>query len=190
MNTRKSLFIGLLAAVIAAPAFGQDYLTKNSSGAASCEVHFPADPLKQIRLVGAVATSDKAASVLSIRTGATPYTIGSSNASGGTISVTRTNGLAANDVLVIVNANGTHTSAVIAAFANTTNITLVATNGVVTLPGDEVYKMSAATTLKCGAATVNYQGEAIYSGTRGRPVRVVLDGTSACSLDAITARYD
>ena len=190
MNRSRNLLGLALAAIVAIPAAGADYVTKNASGTTSCEVHFPADPQAQIRLVGAIATSDKAASVLSIRTGTTPYVIGSSNASGGTISVTTTNGLAADDVLVIVNADGTHTSAVIAAFLNTTNITLVATNGVVTLPGDEVYKMSAATTLKCAAATVNYQGEAIYSGNRGRPVRVVLDGTSACSLDAITVRYD
>ena len=183
----------VLAVVCATVTMAQTvptYTTKNASGTTTCEVHFPANPQQQVRIVGAIATSDKAASVLSWRTGSTPYTISATNAAGTTITVSYTNGLAANDVLVIQKANGTCISGTISSFANSTNITLAATTGAQTLPGDEVYKMSAATTIKVGATTVTYQGEAIYVGTRGRPVRVVLDGTSACSLDSITARYE
>ena len=52
--------------------------------------------------------------------------------------------------------------------------------------GDAIWKLSSASTIKVGSATVNYQGDAVYIGNRGAPVRVVLDGTSACSLDAVT----
>jgi len=165
----------VLAVVCATVTMAQTvptYTTKNASGTTTCEVHFPANPQQQVRIVGAIATSDKAASVLSWRTGSTPYTISATNAAGTTITVSYTNGLAANDVLVIQKANGTCISGTIRSFATSTNITL------------------AATTIKVGATTVTYQGEAIYVGTRGRPVRVVLDGTSACSLDSITARYE
>jgi len=52
-----------------------------------------------------------------------------------------------------------------------------------TLPGDQVYKLSAAALLPVGAATANYQGEAIFVGNRGRPVSVSINATSACRAE-------
>lgn len=184
------LAISTTLCATAALASTPSYETLNGSGSTAAEVIFPAKPDQQIRVVGAIATSDKAASVLSFRTGAMPVSISASNAAGTGITVTRTNGLAPNDLIVIQRADGTTASGTIASFPASTNITLNATTGTITLPGDQVYKLGAATTLKCGAATVNYQGEAIFVGRFGRPIRCVLDGTSACSLDSVTARYE
>jgi hypothetical protein len=166
------------------------YTTKTATGSTSAEVTFLADGARTIRIVGAIATSDKAGAVLSLRTGETAYQIGYTNAAGTNIYVTTTNGLAAADVLVIQTALGSNVSAVVHALVNSTNVALTATTGFATRAGDSVYKMSAASTLPVAAATVSYQGEAVYAGNRGRPVRAVLDGTSACTINSVTVRYD
>jgi hypothetical protein len=165
------------------------YVTLGNSGTTSASGYFHSSPSQQVRVVGVVATSDKAASVLSFSTGVTPATITSSNASGTTITVGVTNGITVNDVLVIESANGI-TNVTVSSFSNVTNLTVTPATGFATLRGDQVYKMSAATTIKCGATTAVYQGEAIYVGARGRPVRIVIDGTNACSLDSISGRYE
>jgi hypothetical protein len=193
MNTfRQILACGAVLVVALSANAAGDYVTKNASGTTSATVYFNAEPLKQVRLVGAIATSDKAASVLSIRAGTSSYVIISNNATTTATDhfLTFTNGLAANDVLMLQRADGTAASGIVSAVV-TNKVTLTSGGfGSAVAAGDQIYKLSAATTIKVGAATAVYQGEALYAGTRGRPIRVVLDGTSACSLDSVTARYD
>lgn len=182
--------VGLTCCTVATAA--PEYVTKNASGTTAATVYFPADALKQPRLVGVIATSDKAASVLSIRAGVGAYTIMVANST--TTSTTHwlntTNGLAANDVLVLQKADGTMASSTVSALETNMVTTAAGGFGVAVLPGDQVYKMSAATSIKVGAATLSTHGPSIYAGNRGRPIRIVLDGTSACSVDSSTAVYE
>lgn len=182
-----SLALGCLVVSARAQSL-PEYVTKSASGSTSCEVFFPAIPDRQVRIVTAIATSDKAASVLSFRSGSTPYSVSAATAAGTNVVIAYTNGLAPSDVIA-GQQSGTNWSAVIHSFPASTNVAVTSTINATTV-GSEVYKMSAATTIKVAATTAVYSGQAIYVGARGRPVRVVLDGTSACSLDAISALYE
>jgi hypothetical protein len=113
-----------------------------------------------------------------------------SNALGTTIDVAYTNGFAVGDIVLLEKQTGVITNAQIASFTGATNIVFTY-NIPQTLAGDQIYKLGAATTLWVGVQTNrNFQGEAIFVGNRGRPVQVLVNGTSACSLDSITARYE
>lgn len=191
---KSKIFSAVMALLLSGPVFAGSpaFVNKSATGTTSAEVIFPPDPALQIRVVTAFATSDKAASVLSFTTGVGAYVISAANVAGTTITVSQTNGLAPNDFVMVCAANGsTNYVRQISAFGNSTNITLTASTQNATAVGDSVYKMSAATTIKVAAASVTYNGDAIYVGSsQGRPVRCVLDGTSACSIDSMSARYE
>ena len=178
------LGIGLLAFSQSVPT----YTTLPAAGTTLARVNFPTSPMQQIRIVSAVATSDLVGSVLSFYTGGTPQTISQTNvAATAVITVANTNGLAASQVLFIEGKNGI-TNLTISSIAYT-NVTLAYNVGFIGLPGDQVYVMSAATTLPVGATTANYQGEALFVGNRGRPVSITCNATSAVSFIA-SARYE
>lgn len=166
------------------------FVTQTASGTTTSVTYFATSPLQQVRIVGAIASSDLATANLMFKTGTTPLSITKSNALGTTIDVSYTNGFAVGDFVLLEKANGVMTNAQIASFTGSTNITF-GYNIPQTLVGDQIYKLGAATKLLVGATTnKNYQGEAIFVGQKGRPVQVYVDGTSACSLDSITARYE
>lgn len=166
------------------------FVTSTAQGSSSATVYFASQPLQQVRIVGAIASSDLSSSTIAFATGITPHSVTYSNASGTSIYIDATNGWAASDVLVIEGKNGT-TNVTISSFTGSTNITTSASTGFATLPGDQLYKLGTAVTLTVGAKTnVNYQGEAIFVGNRGRPVRAVVTGTSYSSADSITGRYE
>lgn len=180
--------VAMSLAAMAAP----EYVTKSASGTTAATVYFTADAVKTPRLAGVVATSDKAGAVLSCRAGAGAYvvTVAVSTTTAVNQWINATNGLEANDVLVLQKLNGNCYSSTVAS-AETNMVTLASGGfGIATAVGDSIYKMSAATSLPVGAATVSYQGEAIYAGNRGRPIRITLDGTSACSIASATAAYE
>jgi hypothetical protein len=188
----KRKFAIIAALALAMPVFGQSpvYKTVTASGATAATAYLPSSGGLQARVVGVIATSDKAGSVITFTTGSTPATISATNASGTTITVARTNGLAAADVLVIEGVNGV-TNATISSFTGATNITLASNTGFITLPGDQVYKMGTPVTLRIGAVTnASFQGSAIYVGNPGRPIKAVVDGTSAVTIDALSAHYE
>jgi len=111
-----------------------------------------------------------------------------SNALGATIDVAYTNGFAVGDLVILEKANGTLRTRRSPRLPGHTNI-VFGFNIPQTLPGDQIYKMSTPVKLWVGVFTNRvYSGEAIFVGNRGRPVQVLVNGTSACSLDAITAR--
>jgi hypothetical protein len=181
-----------MASVAVTAMAAPEYVTTSGSGTTAVTVYWPADAVRTPRIVGVIATSDKAASVLSIRKGTTAYTPVVTNLV--TTSTTQwlntTNGLAANDVVILQKASGTCYSSTVASVE--TNMVTLASGGfgATVALADQIYKLSAASTIKVGSATVNFQGPAIYAGDRGRPLRVVLDGTSACSVDSATAAYE
>lgn len=182
---------GLAGAIaLSAPAQVPSYTTLNSSGTSTSVVYFATGPDRQVRIVGAVASSDLAAARMSFTTGTTPLSITKSNAAGTTIDVARTNGFTVGDFVLVEKATGVITNAMIASFTGATNI-VFANNVPQTLVGDQIYKMSSAVTLWVGVFTNRaYMGEAVYVGNRGRPVQVIVNGTSACSLDSVTGRYE
>ena len=182
-----------LAGTLALPALGQTvptFVTYTGSGTTTAWVQCASSPMQQIRVVQAIASSDLAGANLLFSSGTVPNTITKSNALGTTIDVAYTNGFAVGDLVILEKADGTVTNAQITAFTGATNI-VFGFNIPQTLPGDQIYKMSTPVKLWVGVFTNRvYSGEAIFVGNRGRPVQVLVNGTSACSLDAITARYE
>ena len=167
------------------------YINKTASGTTSAEVIFGHDPLLQPRIVLASATSDKSGSVLSFRSGTTAYTVTAATVNATNIALNTTNGVGATTNVILYHA-GTWTSATTHSVlsGNTTNIWITATNSIVPAVGDEVFLLGPKTDIKVGAATLNIGSEAVFVGNRGRPIRCILDGTSACSVDSMTARYE
>ena len=93
-------------------------------------------------------------------------------------------------MVMLETAPGARTNSTIASFTGSTNITF-AQNVLAMVPGDQIYDCGQSpVTLKVGSGSVTYTGDMIYVGNRGRPVMVKVNGTSACSLDAITARIE
>jgi hypothetical protein len=182
-----------LALGLAIPAAAQNvpptYVTLSASGTTTSIVYFATSPMQQLQIVQAIASSDLASANLLFSTGTTPNTCTKSNALGTTIDVAYTNGFAVGDLVVLEKANGTVTNAQITAFTGATNI-VFGYNIPQTLIGDQICKMSSPVKLWVGVITNRvYSGVAVFSGNRGRPVQVLVNGTSACSLDAITGCY-
>jgi hypothetical protein len=166
------------------------YATLNASGTTTAVVHFATSPQQQIRIVGAIASSDLAGANIILSGGTTAATCAYTNPIGTSFGVSRTNGFAVGDFVLIEKASGAMTNGQITAFGAATNIVL-GQNIFATQPGDQLYKLDTPVSLWCGVQTNrNFQGEALFVGQRGRPVRVLVNGTSACSLDSVTARYE
>jgi hypothetical protein len=189
----KKLLTVIGAAIIALHGFAQvpTYTTLHASGRSTSVVLFASSPGQQLRVVQAIASSDLASANLTLKTGATPLTVAYTNpAAAKQIGVSSTNGFATGDYLILETASGLVTNAQITGFGAATNITL-ASQVYPTVPGDQVYKLGSATTLFVGTATNRtFSSEAVFVGNRGRPVQAIVNGTSACSLDAVSARYE
>jgi hypothetical protein len=190
---RLILAVGL-AAGLAIPALGQytapTFVTQTASGTTTSVTFFATSPLAQIRIVGAIASSDLASANLTFKSGTTPVTCAYTNGSSTWFGVVATNGFAIGDFVLVETKAGVMTNAQITGFTLATNI-IFADKIMATVPGDQLYKLGTATTLWCGVQTNrNFQGEALFVGQRGRPVQVIVNGTSACSLDSVTARYE
>jgi hypothetical protein len=184
-----ALAIGL-AISVSAQVGSPTFITQTASGTTTAVTFFATSPTLQTRVVGAIASSDLASANLTFKSGTTPLSITKSNALGTTIDVGYTNGFAVGNIVLLEKATGVITNAQIASFTGATNI-VFSYNIPQTLVGDQIYKLGAATTLWVGVQTNrNYQGEALFVGQRGRPVQVLVNGTSACSLDSITARCE
>jgi len=170
------------------------YQTATATGSTLSIVYFPAQPLQQIRVVGAICTSDLGGSVLSLSSGIGAYTIlSNATSSATTIYVASTNGLTSGDALVLQTWGATNAYDTVASNPTASNAVVITTGGfgAAVRAGDQLYKMTAASTIPVGSnGTVNYQGEALFVGNKGRPVRATLNGTSLNTINAITARYE
>jgi len=169
------------------------YLTTTATGTTLSTAYFAAQPLQQVRIVGAICTSDLAGSVLSLSSGVGAYTVASNaTSSATTIYITSTNGLVSGDVLVLQTWGGTNAYDTVASNPTASNAVVITARGfgVAVTAGDQIYKMSAASTIPIGSGTANYQGEALFVGNKGRPVRATLNGTSANTINTFTARYE
>jgi len=196
MNMRRMGLMGVMGLMVglALPVRAQytvpTFVTLAASGTTTSVVYFASSPGQQVRVVQTIASSDLASANLLLSTGVTPLSITKSNASGTTIDVAYTNGFTTGDQVVLETAAGVITNQAIASFTGSTNI-VFANSVPITRIGDQIYKMSTAVKLWTGVFTNRVlSGEAIYVGNKGRPVQVLLNSTSAGSLDAITARYE
>lgn len=190
---KSILLTTALAVGLAIPAVGQlTYKTVTATGTTASVTYFPANPATQIRVVGAVCTSDLAGSVLSLSSGAGAYTIVSNATSSATvIYISATNGLVAGDALVLQTWGNTNGYNTVASVTVSNAVTINSGGfGVAVTAGDQFYKMGSASTLPVGAATANYQGEALFVGNKGRPVRATLNGTSTNTINSLTAAYE
>jgi hypothetical protein len=56
--------------------------------------------------------------------------------------------------------------------------------------GDEIWPMTTAGFIPCGAATtLSLVGNGIYSGQPGKPLLLEVDGTSSCQINAVSATF-
>lgn len=187
----KKLMMTILLVATLLSAWAADVWVKNTTNTTSAVVIFPAVGNSRVRVTGLMGKSDKATSVWNIRSGVGEYTLTATNASTGTnIFVSNVSGLVSNDVIILQNIDGTCTSAIVWGTNNVTNLIVTAAIGVNGAIGDKVYELGTAQTINVGAATVNYQGNGYHVSRGGVPVRIILDGTSACSIDAATAIYE
>jgi len=177
--------VGLAATlVIAASA---TYVQKTASGTTSATVIFSGDAQKQTRIVGLVASSDKATSTISLRSGTTAFVIATANTNtAATNVILSTVGSLASNNVVLLQLGATNVQRTVWGTIGTTNLVLTSTVGGAQAVGDQVFLASAATTLNLGAVT-NYAAPAFYVGSSaGRPVSIIVDGTSNCSIDTVT----
>lgn len=181
-------------ACLAAQAALRSYVTKSAGGntTAGAQVSFVADPQAQIRVVSVWYGSDASTNQLRFSSGAGSYVISSNNAAAAIITVSTTNGLAANDRLFIQSANGAYwTNCTISSFPQSTNIIISLAPSFGTTNGDYVYKMNTPDTIPIGVATNALSGEAIWIGTYGRPVIVEMFPAAVSNrLNTVSVKYD
>ncbi len=190
----KNTFIGLVAVLLALPALAGSptYVTKSGSGTASTEVIFPAISGSQIRVVGVIGSSDLATSTFSFCAGDTAQvvTTATSSLTTSNIIVAATNGFAASD-LIVISSPATNKTLTILGFPTATTIQCTAAVQFAQTVGMEVFHLCTPSTLLLGAITNKaYMGESVYSAPAGRPMRLVVNGTSICSVDVCNVHYD
>jgi hypothetical protein len=61
--------------------------------------------------------------------------------------------------------------------------------GIVVAANDPLYLVGITNSVAVGAASVARSGEAVFLSKPGRPALLLLDGTSACSINSATAKY-
>ena len=107
------------------------------------------------------------------------------------IIVAATNGFAPNDLLIFSNGY-TNRTLTVYGFASTTNIQVTTGVGATQFVNSDVFHLNGTTTTFGLGATTNkaFSGEALYVAPRGRPLRIVIDGTSYSSADVMSARYE
>ena len=182
-------------ACLSAVAGSPTYTSLTGSGTTSAEVIFPADPVLQVRVVGLIGSSDKATSKASFWPGSTLVTVTYTNSgpSSTNIYVGGYTGIATND-LIVVSTGATNRTLTVYGLANNTNLMVTGALGFALTPNAaQVFDLGSAAGASVGiGANTNkvYASEAIYVAPRGRPLRVVLDGTAYSSLDSVTAHYD
>ena len=116
-----ALAIGLtipVTAQVGSPVF----VTQTASGTSTAVTFFATSPTLQTRVVGAIASSDLAASVITFKAGTTPLTMTKTNVAGTTIDVAATNGFTVADFVIVETKSGSLTNAQIASFTGATNI--------------------------------------------------------------------
>lgn len=101
-------------------------------------------------------------------------------------------GLAAADRVILFPASGglfENTVAAAGVDYPISTVSFTAATGAALAAGDSVWLLGTATSFPIGAATVRRDSSAIWTALRGRPVRAVLTGAAACSINNLTGVY-
>lgn len=189
------LLLGACRTEAAVPQYSNR--TGNGNGTSGAEVIFPADPTTQLRLVSIQWQSDTNTALLEFQSGVGAYSCLRTNraTTDTTQEVASTAGLITNRWLIYQRADGpfaTNFKALIVATNNGTNIILGSGGfGTITRAGDSLYTMGETNSVFIGATTNWQNGEALYVGNVGRPIKVQL--TPALTTNRIrqaTAKYE
>lgn len=189
--TITGLAVGLsLVGMAATPSYTS--LSAGGNATAGAAVNFPSSRGQQLRLVSVQWQSDTNNGALQFSTGAGAYSIIATNAATTTTSnaVNTTAGLVANSTVILEHLGTCYVTTI--ASTNGANGMILASGGWGVLPsvGDSVYQMGTASTVTVGATTNWQNGEALYVGDPGRPVRVVLTPASTTNrLNSVSGRY-
>jgi len=136
------------------------------------------------------ATSDKSGSVVQFYSVDTNQVATTASTATVYLPVSATNGFASGDIIVIRHmTSDTYEKRILTAFNTNGVLILTAAPGTATAVGDLIYKVTAGGTIPVGAATATLYGEGIYAGQKGKPLLLEVDGTSACQLNAVCAKY-
>ncbi len=196
MKHTKSLFTAVLvvAALVCSPALAfEGALTAHATGTTEASVIMPADNNSRTAVLALNATSDKAASKLSVYWSDGVTTSVDAASSSTTLYVASTTGFAENNLIAIQTSGGSviyrAVSAVSAGESLTLTSALPSTHGNV---GDAVYLLAAASTntdaeIPVGNATKELTNRlGVIIGPSNSPLLVILDGTSACAVNYLT----
>jgi hypothetical protein len=162
-----------------------------NAGSTLSHVVIPAGGRDRIRLQYVSATSDKAASLLSLKSASKTTTVTAASAFNQTvINAPPYSGAAANDVVVLFSSvTGTGVRGVVASVdAVAGTITLNANLGLALAPGDTVHLMAAKGQIPVGAATKEANAPTVFAVAEG-PALIELDGTSACRINLVAGEY-
>lgn len=189
--------LGICCALAFSAVAQPRFVTKSAGGnsTAGAEVIFRSTPGAQKRIVNVLYQSDIAAGQLQFSAGTVAYSTTYTN--GASTSVTNstgiTNGLAANDVLVLEHLGVPYKGTISSVGSNAPQGAFVVLTsggfGVSTSTNDPIYKMSAVTTVPVGTNTNGLAGYSIYAADfPGRPIRVALSVATATNrLNSVTA---
>lgn len=171
------------------------YTTLSAGGnpATPANVSFVADPARQVRIVSVWYQGDTNNAVLQFSSGSGAYAMVATNAATTTVTnvINTTAGLAASATMCLEHL-GVNYYATLSSTNNGTNLVLNSGGwGVLPSVGDSVYQMGTVTQIPVGSVTNALNGDAIFVGDYGRPVRVVLTPCGATNrLNSVGARYD
>lgn len=192
------LFI-LAALAVATSAFAQVQPFWKTLGPAggnpttTAEVDFLSVPNLSFRLVNVYYKSDTNNGALSISTGLGAYAIAATNAATTTATnvFNTTAGLPASATLLLEHAGLAYVQTLSSTNSGTNVVLSSGGWGVLPTIGDSVYVMSTPVTLPVGAATNAINGDAIFIGNYGRPVRVQLTTPLATNnILAASGKYE
>lgn len=106
------------------------------------------------------------------------------------IPVASTNGFGAGNIVIIRHKlNDVYERRVVDTFTLATNINVTVAPSFTVQPGDFIYKCSTNGSIPVGAATKELNGSGIYSGQKGLPMLIEVNGALSCQLNSAAARY-
>ena len=161
------------------------------AGSTLSHVVIPAGGRDRIRVQYISATSDKAASLLTLRSSARSSVVTADSAANQmVINAAPYAGAAQDDVVVLFSlATGTGVRGVVDAVdAEAGTITLKANLGLALAPGDQVHLMAAQGQIPVGAATKEATAPTVFAAYEG-PALLELDGTSACRINLVAGEF-
>jgi len=157
------------------------------AGTTLSHVVIPAGARDRIRVQYVNATSDKAASLLDLKSATKKSTVTAASAAAQkVINAPPYAGAAQDDVVVLFCLpTGTGVRGVVDAVdAEAGTITLKANLGLALAPGDEVHLMASDGQIPVGAATKEVNAPTVFAADEG-PALLELDGTSACRINLV-----